>query len=393
MQTRKDPKTVRFQFHSAVGQPPYTKTGMRTPSGLKQTSFFSTIGAIATDYKLHNSYLKPDFFTDPVEEYWAIRETAGLLDVTGEEVIEVRGPDALALLNDLMPRDVRKLKDGTSFYSVLCHDTGGIVEDGILARFDESRFWWIGGPGNSEECLYINGAGRDVTIEGFNHSLHVASLQGPKSREMLQAVCDADLSLYPVFALFDAKVCGVPVTITRTGYTAELGYDIYVDIEYGAAFFAELWAHVQRHDGKLCGSKTLNLRRVEAGILNFGQDFDWQHTPVEIGLGWMINDRKGPFRSREALLARKEKPPASRITGFRMEGDEVPLIGDPVLAGDKVVGRITSPIASPAFNCPIAIGWLEGEVSNPEVLCADRRLKATAVELPFLDPERRLMRM
>lgn len=392
MKARDDVRSIRFQFGSIVGQPPYLSFGMRSPTGLKKTSFASTIEQTATDFKLHNSYLKPDFFEDPVEEYWAIRKTAGLLDVTGEEVVEIRGPDALVLLNDLMPRDIARLKDGMSCYSVLCHETGGIVEDGILARFDENRFWWIGGPGNSEEHLYVNAAGRAVEVESFNYTLHVASIQGPESRNILQEVCDTDLSAYPVFALFTATVCGVPVTITRTGYTAELGYDIYVDVAHGAQFFADLWDHVRSRRGKLCGSKTLNLRRVEAGILNFGFDFDWQHTPVEIGLGWMINEKKGPFQSRAALMARKANPPASRIAGFRFEGDHVPLPGDMVMDGDAFVGLITSPIASPEFNCPIAIGWIERPVTEVTAVCGDNIVSGTVTTLPFLDPERRLMR-
>lgn len=394
MQSRRDARIQRIEFASFTGAPPYLATPIRSRSGLKRTAFFPTIGTIATDYKLHNTYLKPDFFTDPVEEYAAIRQTAGLLDVTGEEILEIRGPDAEALLDDLMPRDVRKMNDGHCYYSVLLHDHGGIVEDGILVRFDKTHFWWIGGPGNSEEHLYAHGVSRDVTIESFNDRIHVASLQGPKSRDILQSVCDADLTPVPFYGMIRARVCGVPVTISRTGYTAELGYDIYVDVTEGEAFFANLWAAVKAQGGALCGSKSLGIRRLEAAILNFGQDFDWQHTPYEIGLGWMVSQTKAPFRAQKALAVAREATPPRRIVGLKISGTEVPLLGDSILFEGLPVGIITSATGSPVLGCPIALCWIDTPLSEPGTRVSidldGRSADAEVVAIPFLDPERKL---
>jgi aminomethyltransferase len=396
MNSRRDDRFIRTEFASITGQPPYVTTPIRSRGGLKRTAFFPIVGEIASSFKLHNTYLKPDFFTDPVEEYWAIRRTAGLLDVTGEEVIAITGPDAEALLDSLMPRDVRKMKDGHSYYSVLLHDHGGIVEDGILVRFDRNAFWWIGGPGSSEEWLYANAVSKDVSIESFNDRLHVASLQGPRSRDILQGVCSADLAPVPFFGMLRAEVCGVPVTITRTGYTAELGYDIYVDVARGAEFFAGLWEAVRSAGGALCGSRTLGIRRVEAAILNFGQDFDWQHSPVEIGLGWMISASKAPYRAQTALQSAMSRSHKQKLAGLRLEGREVPLIGDKVVAGGTARGIITSATGSPALDCPIAICWLDTEIAvsgaRVEVDLGGRAAAATVVDMPFLDPERKLAR-
>lgn len=394
MKSRDDRNFQRTEFASFTWVPPYAPTGIRSRKGLKRTAFFPTISRFATDYKLHNTYLKPDFITDPLSEYWGMRRVAGLWDVTGEEVIEIKGADAEALLDDLMPRDIRKMKDGQCYYSVLCHDHGGIVEDGVLARFGKDLFWWIGGPGNSEEWLYANAYGRDVTIESYNDRIHVASLQGPRSRDILQKVCDRDISGVPFYGLFTANVCGIPVTVTRTGYTAELGYDIYVDAAKGAGFFADLWETVEKEKGVLCGSKALGIRRIEAAILNFGQDFDWQHTPVEIGLGWMISETKAPYRAQKALLAAKTRPPARRLAGLRIEGMEIPLIGDPILANGKNAGAVTSATGSPSLDTPIAIGFVDDEASalgtKVEIDCDGRRLAAEVVAMPFFDPERKL---
>ncbi len=116
-----------------------------------------------------------------------------LWDVTGEEVIEVAGEDALEVMNALVPRDLTRLQDGQCLYSVMCYDYGGIVEDAVLVRFNAKRFWWVGGPGSSEQWIYANALGRKVTVTSYLNEKHVASLQGPKSRELLQTVVPADL--------------------------------------------------------------------------------------------------------------------------------------------------------------------------------------------------------
>lgn len=396
MKSRTDARFSPFTFTSVVGAPPYVDVPIRSKSGLKRTAFHPTIERFAANFKLHNTYLKPDYFTDPVEEYWAIRNVAGLLDVTGEEILEITGPDALALVDALNPRDARKMKDGMCYYSVLCHDHGGIVEDGIIAKFSDERLWWVGGPGSAEEWLYANSIGRNVKVESFNDRLHVASIQGPKSREILQSVTNGDLSTVPFYALLVSEVCGTQVTISRTGYTAELGYDIYVPVAQGAEFFEALRAVVEAAGGKLCGSRSLGIRRVEASILNFGQDFDWQHNPVEAGLGWMISETKAPWRAGEVLLAAKKQKPARSVIGLRFFGDEIPLIGDVVRLGDQVLGKVTSATGSPALGYPIAMALIEGDAELGAKLlveAGDNILEAEVVAMPFFDPERKLSKL
>jgi len=396
MKSRTDQRFSPFTFTSVVGVPPYVDTPIRGKSGLKRTAFYPTVERFAANFKLHNTYLKPDYFTDPVEEYWAIRNVAGLLDVTGEEVLEITGPDALALVDALNPRDARKMKNGMCYYSVLCHDHGGIVEDGIIAKFSDERLWWIGGPGSAEEWLYANSVGRNVKIESFNDRLHVASIQGPKSREILQSVTQGDLSTVPFYGLLVSEVCGTEVTISRTGYTAELGYDIYVSVEAGAKFFEALRAVVEVAGGKLCGSRSLGIRRVEASILNFGQDFDWQHNPVEVGLAWMISETKAPWRAGEVLLAAKKQKPTRSFIGLRFSGDEIPLIGDVVRLGSRELGKVTSATGSPELGYPIAMALINGHAelgAHVLVEAGDNVLEAEVVAMPFLDPERKLSKV
>lgn len=373
---------------------PYRPTVTRHRKGLRHTAFYPVIGVAAQEFKLHNSFFKPDRVTDVLEEYWAMRRGAGLWDVTGEEIIEVVGPDAAALMDSLVPRDLGRLKDGQSYYAVMCYDYGGIVEDAVLVRFSADRFWWVGGPGGSEQWIYANALGRDVTVRSYLNEKHVASLQGPKSRDLLQRVTDADLSAVPFYGMVETMVCGAPVVITRTGFTAELGYDIYVDVEHGRQVFEDLWNDVRRDGVQLCGSRALGLRRVEAGIINFGQDFDWQHTPQQVGLGWMVNPRKGSFHGREALLAPGAQTPASRIAGLRLDAQEAAAGGDPVLFDGRTVGMISSAVMSPSLSSSIAIAMVAADAAalgtELNVRCGERTVAATVVPMPFFDPERKL---
>ncbi len=391
---REDPGIRRSELASYVGVPPYGKGVTRFRKGLKHTAFYPVIGRAAREFKLHNSYLKPDRITDPLDEYWVMRRVAGLWDVTGEEVIEIRGPDALAVMNELIPRDLTRARDGQCLYAVMCYDYGGIVEDAVLIRFGPDRIWWVGGPGHSEQWIYAHSLGRRVTVTSHLDDKHVASLQGPRSREILQPVTDADLSRLAFYHAVEAKVCGIPVVISRTGFTAELGYDIYVDVPQAERMFADLWEESRRHGVKLCGSRALGLRRIEAAIINFGQDFDWQHTPYQVGLGWMVNANKGFFHGREVLTRAEARDPAERLAGLRLEGEEAALSGDPVLLDGQPVGQVTSAAISPSLEASIAIAMLErraaGIGQRLAVRLGDRPVAAEVVRMPFFDPERKL---
>ena len=390
----RDPALLAFVENFPM--PPFGTAGMRHRSGIKRTCFYPVIGPHVQMLKLHNHYLKPDVFSGAEEEYWFIRRAAGLLDVTGEEVIEVTGPDALALMDRLVPRDLSKLPNGKAMYCVMCYETGGIVEDAILVRFADDRLWWVGGPGYSENWIFLNSQGLDVTIVSHNDTLHVASLQGPLSRDILRAVSDIDVDAMPVFGLGEGTICGVPATVTRTGYTAELGYDIYVGVERGAALFAGLFDAVRAKGGGLCGSESLNLRRMDAAILNFGIDFDWQHTPYEVGLGWMVNLKKPTaFTGRAALAGLSASSVERRLVGLVLDADPPPP-GTPLTRAGVAVGEVTSAVRSPSLETTIALGWVPAALSEPgtelALETAETLSAATVTTVPFLDPERKLMR-
>ncbi len=375
--------------------PPYSRSKMRAKGGIKRTAFYPIISQFATEYKLYNHYLKPQQITDPVEEYWAMRNVAGLWDVTGEEIVEVTGPGALEAMNELVPRDLSKLKDGRALYCVMCYEYGGIIEDGILVRFGPDRLWWIGGEAHSEQWIFGKTLGRGVTVKSHLDRIHVASIQGPKSREILQRVCDTDLSRVPYYgAVPEATVCGVPVSLTRTGFTAELGFDIYVAVPDGEALFRALW-EAGRPDGlQLCGSRSMNIRRIEASILNAGQDFDWTMTPYEVNLGWAVDLSKPSFCGKEALARIHREKPSRCVVGLRIDGETVPEEGSCVFSAGEHVGEVTSATFSPALRVGLAMAFVRADASELGTVVAiegcDGQVRAEVVSMPFVDPERRL---
>ena len=384
----------RTAFTSFVGVPPYFKTGMRMKSGLKTTAFYPVLEPYMTEVKLHNTYLKPDQISDPVEEYWALREVAGLWDVTGEEVIEISGPGAEELVDKLVPRNMSKVKDGWCVFAIMCYEYGGIVEDAILVRFNSERFWWVGGPGWAEQWIFSKSVGTKVKIVSLLDEIHVASIQGPKSRTILQQVTDFDLDGLAYFGMVQAMVCGVPVTITRTGFTAELGYDLYVSVEDGEKMFRGLWKTGKPSGMKLCGSRALNIRRTEASILNFGQDFDWSHNPYEIGLGRMVDLNKSFFYGQEALKKMADDPIERCIVGLEVSADYAVEHGASVRYEKQTVGRISSALMSPALSKSIAISMVPPAITklgtSVEIESQGALLDAKIVPMPFFDPERRL---
>lgn len=372
----------------------------RINRGIKRTAFYPVISRFNPEWKLYNHYLKPQQISDPLEEYWAMRRVAGLWDVSGEDAIVVEGPDAFDLLNLALPRDLGKLPDGRCFYSVLCYDYGGIIDDGVLCRFHREKFWWVTGEGNSEQWLWSHGLGRRVNVYSLRDRVHVASIQGPRSREILQRVCEVDLSRVPYFGLVPStRVCGVPATISRTGFTAELGYDIYVAVEDAVPLYQGLW-EAGRQDGiALCGSRALDIRRIEAAILNYTQDMDWTTNPYEVNLDWMVDLGKPVFHGREALARVKQEGVKRRLVGLRLEGELAAEPEDAVLRDGRPVGEVTSATFSPALEVSIALAMLEIAATEPGTRLevelrghAGRRVGAEVVPIPFLDPERRLAR-
>ncbi|MEM7124143.1 MAG: aminomethyltransferase family protein [Pseudomonadota bacterium] len=385
----------RTNVNLVIDGPPFTPRANRLKDGLKRTAFWPVISELTTDFKVHNTYLKPDVFTNSLEEYRSMRRVAGLWDVTGEEVVEITGPDARRLIERTVPRKLDPLKPGKSLFAFLLYPHGGVVEDGVLSMFDENRYWWVGGPGPAEVWLAANATGLDVAVRSYLDQIHLCAIQGPQSRDILRQVSDIDLDAMPWFTMREGRVCGVETVVTRTGFTAELGYDIHVDVGQALDVYQGLRAIGEPLGMVLCGSQAMNIRRMEAAILNIGAEIDWTTSPFELGWERML-DWSRDFVGREALEPLRQSGPSRRVAGLKLDGETVAKSGDRVMADGSEAGLISSAIWGPSVEASIALAMLVSpacEIGNRvTVETADGACQADVVALPFFDPERKLAR-
>ena len=385
----------RTNVNLVIDGPPFTPRANRLKDGLKRTAFWPAISQLTSDFKVHNTYLKPNIFTDPVEEYWAMRQHAGLWDVTGEEVVEIAGPDAKRLIERTVPRKLGNLKPGKCLFAFLLYPHGGVVEDGVLTMFSDDRYWWVGGPGPAEIWLAANATGLDVSVRSYLDQIHLCAVQGPESRDILKQVTDIDLDNLAWFAMAEGKVCGVDTVVTRTGFTAELGYDIHIDVEHALDVYQGLREIGEPRGMVLCGSQAMNIRRMEGAILNIGAEIDWTTNPFELGWQDML-DWSRDFVGREALEPLRGTDPTRRIAGLKLAGTTVAKAGDRVSHDGNEVGLVSSAIWGPSVEASIALAMLETPawtVGNHVTVDTDEgAVMAEVVALPFFDPQRKLAR-
>ena len=333
--------------------------------------------------------------TPPEESYWALRRKAILSDVP-ERPVEISGPDAVPFLERVFARRIANLKEGRGRYAIACTHKGGLFMDGVLFRLEESRFWYVQPDGALETWLLAHSAGFDVTI-GDPHA-RVLQIQGPASPAILAAASggaiDEKLGYFHA-GYFD--IGGQQVYVSRTGWTAELGYELYV--EWDRTDCARLWDHLiaagKPHGMMPVSVNVFETRRLEGGILDNITDFDITMNPWEAGLGAFVDlDKEADFIGREALRAVTDH--RTRLLGITSTS-ATPDAGDTVMDGDKSVGRITAGAWSPFQNC--GIGYVRfaeaGDWKGRALSLVGQDGKAaacTVVPLPFYDPEKRIPR-
>lgn len=325
---------------------------------------------------------------DAVAEYWTLRRKAVLYDVP-ERPLDIEGPDALALMERLFARPIADLKAGRGRYVVACTPRGGLFMDGVLFRLGPRRFRFVQPDGPFEAWVEAHGAGFDVRVT--DPRSRVLQVQGPAAPAILSAASGGATEGLKYFHAGTVDLGGQRVFVSRTGWTGELGYEVYT--EAGTDALA-LWDHLVAAGaphGLAVGSiASMGIRRIEAGILDSGTDFDSTMTPFAAGLGGVVRFENPHFLGRAALL-RAER--GRSLHGLRCEGAR-PVTGSLVLAAGRPVGRVTSGAWSPCLECGVGFVRLEGPAGaalEMELPSGERHACALA-EVPFIDPEKRIPR-
>jgi aminomethyltransferase len=305
-------------------------------------------------------------------EHKAVRETAGLFDVSHMGEFMVRGPGALDLIQRISVNDASKIEVGQAQYSAMCLETGCVIDDLIIYRFAD-RYMLVVNASNMEKDLawvLKHAADFEVDVEDVSDATGLLALQGPAAREILRPLANIDVDDVKYYRFVEGEVAGVPAVISGTGYTGEDGFELYVGAEHAAALWDALLAKGEGAGLIPAGLGARDSLRLEVGYALYGNDLDEEHTTLESGLGWVTKLDKGDFIGREALAVQKEAGVGRRLVGLRLEGRGFPRPGYEVLSDGEVVGQLTSGTVSPSLGFGVAMGYVRADLSK-----ADTRLQ------------------
>lgn len=355
-------------------------------------------------------------------EYNAIRNAAALIDVSPLFKYLVTGPDASRFVDRLITRDVSKMAVGQVYYTPWCDERGRVIDDGTVSRLGEQRFRWTAAD-PSLRWFRQNAAGMQVSIEDISEEVAALALQGPTSAGLLRGVSTVDIDRLKYFRVAEGTIAGLPVEISRTGYTGDLGYEVWMASRDAVRVWDALMERGQPFDIKPTGMLALDVARVEAGLLLIEVDFfsskkamiaSQMYTPYEMGLGRLVNLEKGRFIGQRALRAEHQLGHRRQVVGLELDWTEVerlyeviglpPSIGAtasrvpvPVYRGGRQIGRATTTTWSPVLKRMIALATIErphfaeGTVVQVEVTieAVRHRVGARVVPTPFFNPPRK----
>lgn len=396
---------AREKFQRAVAWRPLPDS---EPIMTRQTAFHDDFAALTRDFVEYKGFWLPSTFpnSSPTEEYRACREGVAFMDLSALRKFEVTGPDAEALLQWVLTRDVKKLGEGQVVYSAMCYPHGGMIDDGTLFRMGPDRFRWIGGSDYSGEWMreQAQALGLKVMIRGSTDQLHNLAVQGPKSRDLMAELVwtaphQTAIRELGWFRWTPGRIGGpdgAPVVVSRTGYTGELGYEIFCHPKDGATVFAAV-ARIGAPLGlKPMGLAALDLLRIEAGLIFADAEFTDQTDPFEAGIGFTVPLKSKPddFIGREALIRRRDHP-RWKLVGLEIDSRIPAHHGDCLHVGRAQVGEITSAMWSPILDRQIALARVDvthaGDGTEIEVGKLDgqqKRLPARITAFPHYDPKK-----
>jgi aminomethyltransferase len=378
----------------------------------KETGFHSRTSAHTRNFTEYAGYWLANSYTKhgALDEYWACREGAAVIDLSPLRKYEVTGPDAELLMQTCVTRNIRRLAVGQVVYTAMCYENGGMIDDGTVFRLGQDNFRWIGGSDESGIWLreQAQKLGLQAWVRNSTDQLHNLQVQGPKSRDILNKIIwtrpdQATVEELGWFRFSIARIGdehGIPLVVSRTGYTGELGYEVFCHPRDASAVWDAVWEAGREFDLTPLGLEALDMLRVEAGLIFAGYEFSDQTDPFEAGIGFTVplKTKEDDFIGKAALLKRKENPQRV-LVGLELAGDELAANGDCVDIGRNQVGEITSAVRSPILRKNLALCRIQVEHSElgteVEVGKLDgkqKRLPAKVVGFPFYDPTKSRVR-
>jgi len=382
----------------------------------KETGFHSFFANHTRNFTEYNGYWLADDYRDhgAINEYYACREKAVIMDLSPLRKFEVTGPDAEALMQLCLTRNVRKLSAGQVSYTAMCYEHGGMIDDGTIFRLGDNNFRWIGGCETSGLWLREQAQKRNMHawVKSSTDHMHNVAVQGPRSRDILRKIIwtpptQPNMDELNWFRFTIARLHGfegIPLVVSRvvsrTGYSGELGYEIFCHPKHAQEVIEAVWTAGEPEGMIPLGLAALDMIRVEAGLVFAGYEFCDQTDPFEAGIGFTVplKSKVDDFIGKEALIKRKASP-HRKLVGLEIDAELVPQNGDGVYIGRAQVGEITSAMRSPILRKVIAFcrmnithSKLNTEVEVGQLDGHQKRIKAKVIKFPFYDPDKTRVR-
>lgn len=358
---------------------------------LKQTAFTRIHKALGGKIVEFAGFEMPVQYSGIVQEHRRVRETVGMFDVSHMGEVEITGKDALAFIQRITVNDASKLSPGRVQYSAMCYRNGGIVDDLLVYHLGD-RYMLVINASNCEkdiEWMKQNLSG-DAVVTDRSAATSLLAVQGPRSLDTLQRLTPVALSGLEYYHSTRGKFAGVDMLISRTGYTGELGFELYFDSDVGTG--EKVWEAIME-SGKEFGILPIGLGardtlRLEAGFCLYGNDIDQSTNPLEAGLGWITKLDKGPFNGRDALVKIKQDGLKRKLIAFTVHDKAFPRHGYPIHVGGAPTGTVTSGTFSPILEKGIGMGYVGIAYAKPstdiDIMIRDRAVTATVISLPFV---------
>jgi aminomethyltransferase len=365
---------------------------MSANTPLKTTPFFEIHKKLGGKMVPFAGWNMPIQFAGVMEEHRAVREGVGVFDVSHMGEIDVRGPEAKPFLQKLLTNDMDKLDNGGILYSLMCYENGGVVDDLLVHRFAEDHYFLCVNASNTDkdfEWARALAGEFDVQVDNISDQTAQLAIQGPKAESLFQKLTDVPLGDMDYYHFQKGWVGGVEAVISRTGYTGEDGFEIYLDARSAVPVLESLLEVGKEFDLQPIGLGARDTLRMEMGYALYGQEIDADHSPLEAGLGWVIKLKKtDAFVGQVALKNQKDKGIAQKLVGVKLTDRGVPRSHYKVLHEGQPVGEVTSGTFSPTLNTGVALCNVPTALSKPgtrlEIAIRSSTVAGEVTSLPFV---------
>lgn len=345
------------------------------------------MGAKMTDF---GGWEMPVEYSGIIEEHQAVRKQCGLFDVSHMGEILISGENAAKSVQKIITNDIQKLESGRILYTPICNENGGIIDDLLVYCLKDNEFLLVVNASNIEKDFnwVKENIVEGTTAENFSDKYAMIALQGPESQKVLTQLTDIDLNSLAYYTFRQAKAAGVEMIISRTGYTGELGYELYFEPEEAENIWKQMLSAGLDFGIKPCGLGSRDTLRLEKNFALYGNDIDEETNPYQANMGWTVAINKGDFIGREKLINIKANCCQVKLSPLKITGRGVARHGHQVYINDQKIGEVTSGSYSPTLKQGIAMAYLNSEFTEAgtevEIEVRNRKIKAEVVKGPFV---------